>query len=85
MNISSAIVHVRPPVTEQVLARFGAMAGVEIHAASWEGRLVISIESASDGDTADIFETIQRLEGVLSASLVYSQFDSDPDSELIAG
>jgi nitrate reductase NapD len=58
------------------------MSGVEIHAASWEGRLVVSIESADDQDTASVFESIQMLDGVLSVSLVYSQFESDPDSAI---
>jgi nitrate reductase NapD len=82
MNISSAIVHVRPLVADQVRARLVAMAGVEVHAASEEGRFVVSIESAGDHDTADIFGAILRIEGVLSASLVYSYFESDPDSEI---
>jgi len=82
MNISSAIVHTRSPRMEHLRDSLETIAGVEVHAVSEQGRLVVSIESAGDRDTADIFEAIQRLDGVLSASLVYSHFESDPDSEL---
>jgi nitrate reductase NapD len=84
MNISSAIVHTHPSRTRQLCGQLDAIAGVEIHAAG-DGRFVVSIESPGDRDTADIFEAIQKLDGVLSASLVYSHFESDPDSELIVG
>jgi nitrate reductase NapD len=61
------------------------MAGVEVHAVSAEGRLIVSIEAASDRETADTFVAIQELAGVLSASLVYCHFEAEPDSELIGG
>ena len=85
MNISSAIIHARTTGIEHLRGGLEAIAGVEVHAASDEGRFIISIESPGDRDTANIFETIQRLDGVLSASLVYSHFESDPDSELSGG
>jgi periplasmic nitrate reductase NapD len=84
MNISSAIIHTRSSGMEAVRGLLEGIAGVEVHAAA-EGRFVISIESGSDRETADVFEAIQRLEGVLSASLVYSHFESDPDGELSVG
>ena len=85
MNISSAIVHARTAAMAHLCSRLESIAGVEVHAASEQGRLIVSIESADDRTTADIFDAIQRLDGVLSASLVYSHFESYPDSELIGG
>lgn len=82
MNISSAIIHTQNHGLQQVRGRLTQIAGVEVHAASDDGKLVISIESPSDRETADIFEAIQHLDGVLSASLVYSHFETDPDDEL---
>jgi nitrate reductase NapD len=43
--------------------------------------MIVSIESASEGATVDTFEAIRRVPGVLSASLVYHQYESDPDEE----
>ena len=85
MNISSVVVHARSEATEAVFHNLAAMAGVEVHAVSDEGRLIVSIERADERETADVFEEIQRLDGVLSASLVYSHCEPDPDSELIQG
>ncbi|MBI4987102.1 MAG: chaperone NapD [Rhodocyclales bacterium] len=82
MNISSAIVYAQASGLEHVRKRLLAIAGVEVHAAGSDGRLVVSIESPGDQDTADIFEAIQRLDGVLAASLVYSHFESDPDQKV---
>ena len=82
MNISSAIIHTRSSGIEHLRGLLETIAGVEVHAASQDGRFIVSIESAGDQDTANTFETIQRLDGVMSASLVYSHFESDPDQEV---
>ncbi|MDD5250246.1 MAG: chaperone NapD [Rhodocyclaceae bacterium] len=82
MNISSAIIHAHAAGMKHLRGHLESIDGVEVHAASDEGRLIVSIESAGDRETADIFEAIQRLDGVLSAALVYSHFESDPDGEL---
>lgn len=43
--------------------------------------MIVTIEAASDGATVDTFEAIRLMPGVLSASLVYHQYESDPDEE----
>jgi nitrate reductase NapD len=58
-----------------------ALDGVEVHAVAEDGRMIVSIESASEGATVDTFEQMRQLPGVLSASLVYHQYESDPDEE----
>ena len=80
MNISSVVVHAQSSSVDRVRGGLGALAGVEVHAASSEGRLIVTIETDSDQETVDAFEAIRQLDGVLSASLVYSHFESDPDS-----
>jgi nitrate reductase NapD len=58
-----------------------ALDGVAVQAASDDGRMIVSIESAGDDATLSHFETIRQLPGVLSASLVYHQYETDPDEE----
>jgi len=82
VNISSAIVHARPGAAEAVRALLAATAGVEVHAVSDEGKLIVTIETDGDRSMADAFESIGRLDGVLSASMVYHQTESDPDKEV---
>ena len=81
INISSVILGVQPAEAERVRGELQALAGVEVHAVAEDGRMIVSIESASEGATVDTFEAIRQLPGVLSASLVYHQYESDPDEE----
>lgn len=82
MNISSLIVHTRPGSIEGLRARLEAMRGVEVHAASAEGKLIVTIESDDDRGLADTYESIERTEGVLSASMVFQQAETDPELEV---
>jgi nitrate reductase NapD len=80
-NISSVILGVSPIDTAAVSGQLLALAGVEVHAVAEDGRMIVTIEATSDGATADTFEAIRLMPGVLSASLVYHQYESDPDEE----
>lgn len=82
MNISSAIVHARPGHAEVVRLALAAIAGVEIHAVSAEGKLIITIESPGDRETADTFGAISQMDHVMSTSMVYHQTESEPEAEL---
>ena len=82
MNISSAVVHAKPGTAEVVRAMLTAMAGVEIHAVSDEGKLIVTIEADGDRATADTYESIGQMDNVMSIAMVYHQTESDPDKEL---
>jgi nitrate reductase NapD len=81
MNISSVLVNARPERVKQVQDGLLAFAGVEVHAATEDGRLIVTIEADSDQAVANMFEVINHQPGVLSASMVYHQYESDPDGE----
>ncbi len=81
VNISSLIVAVLPERSAEVQAGLEALYGVEVHAVAEDGRMIVTIESDSDGATVQQFETIRQLPGVLSASMVYHQLETDPDEE----
>lgn len=81
VNISSLILGVAPTACDEVAAMLVRLAGVDIHANEADGRMIVTVESASESATVEIFETIRQLPGVLSAALVYHQFESDPDEE----
>ncbi|PKO38130.1 MAG: hypothetical protein CVU33_09680 [Betaproteobacteria bacterium HGW-Betaproteobacteria-6] len=46
-----------------------------------DGRMIISIESGDEDNTSNIFEAIRQMPGVISAALVYHQYETDPDEE----
>jgi nitrate reductase NapD len=81
INISSVILGARPECVSEVRLALMTLAGVEVHAAAEDGRMIVTIESADEGATVASFEAIRQLPGVLSASLVYHQYETDPDEE----
>jgi nitrate reductase NapD len=82
MNISSAIVYARPHLDRAVRARLVAMPGVEVHAVTGDGKLVVSIESDNDGSAVDTYKAIELLDGVLSVAMIFQQTESNPEQEL---
>jgi periplasmic nitrate reductase NapD len=82
MNISSAIVYAKPDLDQALHAQLCAMPGVEVHAATDDGKLVISIESDNDGTAVDTYKAIELLSGVLSVAMIFQQTESNPEQEL---
>lgn len=82
MNISGIVVHAHPDTIDQVRAQLEQIPGVEVHAASPEGKMVVTIEKPNDREITDLFEEIGRIQGVLSTAMVYHHFE--PDSEAAA-
>ncbi len=81
MNISSIIVYAKPAELASVRGSLEQLPGVEVHAATDDGKLVVTIESETDGETAGTFDRINLMDGVMSAAMVFNQFESDPERE----
>lgn len=82
MNISSAIVYGRPDQEAALRAQLVTMPGVEVHAATPDGKLVITIEADNDREAVTTYEAIERLPGVLSMAMIFQQSESNPEQEL---
>lgn len=81
MNISGVVVRVYPDRLAAVHMQLETLPGVEVHGANPDGRLVVTVEQSGDRAMADTVVRMQELPGVLSASMIYHQFEEDPDSE----
>jgi len=81
MNISSIIVHAQPAELLSVRSGLEQIPGVEIHAVTDDGKFVVTIETDTDGETAGTFDRINTMDGVMSAAMVFHQFESDPQKE----
>jgi len=81
MNISGVVVRAYPDRLQAVRAQLEAIQGVEVHGANPDGRLVVTVEEDGDRAMADAVVRIQNLSGVLSASMIYHQFEAEPDLE----
>lgn len=85
MNLASLNVDVMPDRAALVCRSLLEMAGVEVHAATPEGKLIVTVEADSDAGLVAIHERIVQVDGVMSVALVYHQFDPDPDQEVPDG
>jgi nitrate reductase NapD len=82
MNISSAIIHALPGNVAVVQAGLATLAGVEVHAISPEGKMIVTIETEDEGSNAATYQSIGQLDGVMSAAMVYHQSESEPYKEI---
>ncbi|MBU0501217.1 MAG: chaperone NapD [Gammaproteobacteria bacterium] len=77
MNICGILVHAHPEGFDAVRERLLGIAGVEVHGISEEGRAVVTLEEDDEDRLAESMLAIQKLEGVLSASLIYHHNEDD--------
>jgi nitrate reductase NapD len=71
VNITGIVVSAQPGQADALREQLAAMAGVEVHAVTPEGRMVVTVEKATDREMTDVFDALNKLPGVLSAALVY--------------
>ncbi len=82
MNISSAIVYAKPQQEATLRAQLMQLPGVEIHANTADGRLIVTLECADDVQAIDLYRTIEHLPGALSVAMIFQQTESNPEQEL---
>jgi len=78
MSISGLVLQTRPEDTEGLRRRLDGLDGVEVHAVTDEGRLVVTVDQPDDGKAAETLQRLQAMDGILSASLVYNHLEQDP-------
>ena len=81
MNISSAIVYANPHQSGTVRASLAALPGLEIHNDTGDGRFIVTVEDLNGVCAADTIMQLHRLDGVLSAVMVYQYNDDDANAE----
>ncbi|NJD23876.1 MAG: glutamate synthase [Betaproteobacteria bacterium] len=84
MNISSAIIHIVPERIEVAAAALAALPGVEIHARTPEGKIVVTIEGDGTDTAANRYVELHGIPGVMSVAMVYQYCDDESDSEEVA-
>lgn len=82
VNISSVIVIPRPDTVQVVVDGLNTLPGVEVAVVSPEGKIIVTIETEGDRETIQTYEVISQLDGVMSASMVYHQQESEPEVEI---
>ncbi|HKA39406.1 MAG TPA: chaperone NapD [Burkholderiales bacterium] len=77
MNISSAIVYAMPKRADTIRAQLAALPGVQIHVETGDGRFIVTVEDVPGTSVADTIVQLHRLDGVLSAAMVYQYSDDE--------
>ena len=79
MHIAGVVVRPRPGHSSSVEQEVCAQPGVEVHAVSEDGRLVVTVEGESRHEVADMIYKLDRLDGVMNASMVYEHSEYEPE------
>ena len=77
MHIAGVLVQARTDLLPQVQLQLGAVAGLEVHSVSPDGRMVVTVEGDGRKTVADALFTLNAMPGVLSACLVYEHSETD--------
>jgi nitrate reductase NapD len=76
LHVAGLVVHAYPEAAERIAHAIGRREGARIHARSPDGKLVVTLEAEGSEAIAASVADIQRIEGVLAASLVYQHSES---------
>ena len=82
MNISGIYIRTWPAELTMIQQRLNKITGVEVHMTTKNGGLVVTAETDDATTMADTVMSMQHMEGVLSATLVYhhDEQNAQPDS-----
>ena len=80
LHIAGLVVHAYPEAADRIAKAIGRRDDARIHARSPDGKLVVTLEAEGSEAIAAAVADIQRIEGVLAASLVYQH--SEPKSAM---
>lgn len=82
MHIAGVVLHAKPPVQAQIAHSAISLPGVELHAQSDDGRMVLTVEARSRQQISDTLFQLNNLPGVINAGLVYEH--SEPSESEIS-
>lgn len=75
-HICGVMIHAVADKRKQVEQTLLQSEGVEVHANSEEGKLVVTVESDDNYYVADTISAFKDIDGVLSASMIYQFSDA---------
>jgi len=80
MNLASLVVHTRPGDRDRIADQLRTLPGVEIHAATDDGRLVVTVDHDVSQVTADTLTAIHETRGVISAAITFQYSDDESET-----
>lgn len=80
LHISSLVVQAHPSSLLMISGAIAALPGAEVHAQSELGKLVVVLDVESTAALSERMDQIQKMAGVLSASLVFHHVEEASDA-----
>ncbi|WP_299794340.1 chaperone NapD [uncultured Shewanella sp.] len=80
-HISSLLVQVSPEHLEETKGLIAGLKEAEIYGVNEVGKIVVVLETQTEGFISEIIEQINDMPGVLGATMVYHQIDVEPNSK----
>lgn len=77
MYIAGVLLRARPEQLDQISHQALQLSGVDVHARTTDGRLVVTIEGDNRRQIADTIFKLDSLDHVLSSSMVYEESETD--------
>lgn len=81
INVCGVLIFAHPDHMQDVQQQLEGEDGVEIHAVTDNGRLIVTVEKDDQQQTGDALSRFQTLDHVISVSMVYQYFDKIADNE----
>lgn len=75
INISGVLVRAYPQNIKSVEKALADYEGVEVHGNNSDGRIVATVEQEGAGELSTVLARMHDIPGVLSASMIYHQFE----------
>jgi periplasmic nitrate reductase NapD len=76
LHIAGLVVHAAPARAARAAQAIAALPGAEVHAQAANGKLVVTLETATSEAMSERIDRLRHIDGVLSAALVYQCADS---------
>lgn len=80
-HISSLVVHSLPDHLPMILEHLGQIEGAEVHGGKETGKLIVTLETETESQVVECLDRIQRIDGVLAATLVFHHFEPIQERE----
>jgi nitrate reductase NapD len=77
ISIAGMLVHASPERLGTVQMQLAQLPGVEIHAVTPEGKLVVTVDESEEQVKGESVMRLYDIDGVLSASMIYHHFEND--------
>jgi nitrate reductase NapD len=72
-HVSSLLLRADPAHLETITNTVAELPGIEVQITDQSGRIIVTLETASDGHIVEMIDRINRIEGMVSAALVYHE------------